>query len=217
MVPGTVPFSIALGDCSHPDDVAQAVAAVPVRAGGARCYIKLGFAGIASPQRVRALLEEARNSASRHSTPQHVVAVAYADAELTGSIGPDRLCRAAVDSEVTAVLIDTQLKGSGNLLTRVSLPALTRLVAQARRGGLLAALAGSLDTTDLALVGAAGPDILGFRGAVCTGGRDGVVSRSRVEQLRHAMASFHSDFVRNKDRRALGETPDGPANLSLAH
>jgi uncharacterized protein (UPF0264 family) len=143
-----------------------------------------------------------------------VVAVGYADAELAGSIDPEQLCRAAVASGVAGVLVDTQVKTSGNLLTRMSLSTLTRLVADIQRNGLLAALAGSLESKHLGSVVAARPDIVGVRRAACTGGRDGVVSRLRVRQLRRRLG-ITSDFIRNHcPEQVLGETPDGPANLS---
>jgi uncharacterized protein (UPF0264 family) len=213
-VPETVPLSIALGDVSHRAEVAQAVAAIPARMSCAPCYVKLGFAGVSSPRQVLALLNEGRKAARSHPTGLRVVAVGYADAELTGGIDPEQLCRAAVASGVTGVLVDTQVKSSGNLLTRMPLSALTGLVAHVQRNGLLAALAGSLECKHLRLVAAARPDIVGVRRAACTGGRDGVVSCFRVQQLRRRLGAT-SDFVRNSiPNHVLGETPDGPANLS---
>jgi (5-formylfuran-3-yl)methyl phosphate synthase len=213
-VPETVPLSIALGDVSHRTEVAQSIAAVPARSGCASCYVKLGFAGVSSPRQVRALLDEGRKAARCHPSRLLVVAVGYADAELSGSIDPEQLCRAAVVSGVTGVLVDTQVKTHGNLLTRMSLSTLTGLVADIQRNGMLAALAGSLESRHLRLVAAARPDIVGVRRAACIGARDGVVSRLRVQQLRRRLGAA-SDFIRNWDPdQVLGETPDGPANLS---
>lgn len=213
-VPVTVPLSIALGDVSHGAEVAQAIAAIPAWSSRAPCYVKLGFAGVASPRDVRALLDAGLDAAGRHPTRPLVVAVGYADAELSGSIDPEQLCRAAVASGVSGVLLDTQVKSSGNLLTRMSLSALTRLVADIQRGGLMAALAGSLEPKHLRLVAATRPDVVGVRRAACSGGRDGLVSRFRVRQLRRRLGNS-SDFIRNGGRkRVLGETPDEPANLS---
>ncbi|HEX2249293.1 MAG TPA: (5-formylfuran-3-yl)methyl phosphate synthase, partial [Gemmatimonadales bacterium] len=144
-----------------------------------------------------------------------VVAVAYADAELAGTIDPEQLCRAAVASGAAAVLVDTWNKSSGNLLTSMSLQALTNFRTDVKQHGLLAALAGRLEPKHLALVSAVGPDIVGVRGAACIGGRHGVVSPLLVRQLRHRLSGTSSDFVRNApSEQALGETPDAPANLS---
>jgi uncharacterized protein (UPF0264 family) len=198
-LPETVPFSIALGDFTSRTELAQAVAGIPLRPGGARCYVKLGFAGVSSPDRVRALLEQGCKWACRHETPLDVVAVAYADADLTGSLDPEQLCGVAVESRVRGVLIDTQVKSSGNLLTRMSLDKLAQLVATLQKAGLLAAVAGSLEAGHLAPLAGIRPDIVGVRRAACTGGREGIISSIRVRQLR---------------RRVLGETPDAPANLA---
>jgi uncharacterized protein (UPF0264 family) len=213
-VPVTVPLSIALGDVRHRAEVARAIAAIPAWSSRAPCYVKLGFAGVTSPRDVRALLDESLEAAGRHPTRLLVIAVGYADAGLSGSIAPEQLCQAAVASRITGMLLDTQVKSSGNLLTRMSLSALTRLVADIQGGGLMAALAGSLELKHMRLVAAARPDIVGVRRAACSGGRDGLVSQSRVRQLRSRLGK-NSDFVRSGARnQVLGETPDGPANLS---
>jgi (5-formylfuran-3-yl)methyl phosphate synthase len=214
-IPASVGLSIALGDVSRRGEVFRIIASLPEKVGSASCYIKLGFAGIYSSHRVGVLLEEACTAARQHSVPLRVVAVAYADAELARTIAPEHLCRVAAQAGVSGVLVDTHGKGAGSLLSRMTLTALADFVGALHRDGLLAAVAGSLQAEHLPLVGATRPDIVGVRGAACTGGRDGTVSRLRVARLRRAIDRTSSVSVRpHHPGIPLGETPQPPAKLS---
>jgi len=66
---------------------------------------------------------------------------------------------------------------------------LERFVADCREAGLSCALAGSLTASDLPRLRELAPDIVGFRGAACRGGRrDGTLDRKAVEGLRELVA-----------------------------
>jgi uncharacterized protein (UPF0264 family) len=69
------------------------------------------------------------------------------------------------------VMLDTADKGRGSLLDRMALDSVGRFVTAARTRGLLAGVAGALRPAHVAPLLALGPDVIGFRGALC---RDGV-------------------------------------------
>ena len=62
-------------------------------------------------------------------------------------------------------------------------------MALCREAGLLCALAGSLRASDVPRLRELAPDIVGFRGAACRGGRrDGRVDRDAVLRLKDLVA-----------------------------
>ncbi len=65
------------------------------------------------------------------------------------------------------VMLDTADKHAGGLLRHCDARQLAAFVALARRHGLHSGLAGSLRVTDIPALLAIGPDVLGFRGALC--------------------------------------------------
>jgi uncharacterized protein (UPF0264 family) len=216
-VPPQLDLSIALGDFSTPEDVGNAIIRLPELTRQARVYLKLGFAHVSSLERVRALLEAATAAARCHPASPGIVAVAYADSELAGTIPPALVCRAAACARAKGVLLDTYLKGRGNLFAWIEPTALSGLIASAHGSGMLVALAGSLTLEHLRAVCAAGPDIVGVRGAACSGGREGVVSLSKVRQLRDQLRHTSSELIPGPpadSRRLVGETPEESANLS---
>ncbi len=143
-----------------------------------------------------------------------VVAVAYADAARTGTLAPELIPGSAHGSGAAGVLLDTHTKDGIGLLGWVAPHALASWVASARREGLLTALAGALTLENVDAVSAAGPDVVGVRGAACEGGRQGRVTIARVRALRQRLDAFGSnspvDYLRGC--RSGGETRDEAAN-----
>ena len=184
IIPPDQPVSAALGDPKSAEEILRRMSAVP-RSRRPATYLKLGFAGIQDPEMIRRLLgaalKEARDSF-------RIIAVAYADSAGAESIPPELMCEVGADIGVAGVLLDTHKKGSGNLFTWLSTSRVTRLVADARAAGLLTAVAGGLGRNELPPVLQAAPDIVGFRGAVCQGGRGGPLLESRVRRLRAELA-----------------------------
>jgi uncharacterized protein (UPF0264 family) len=60
-------------------------------------------------------------------------------------------------------------------------------VATARLNGLLTGLAGSLGLADIPPLAALGPDYLGFRGALCSGGRESALDPAALAAVRAAL------------------------------
>ncbi len=83
------------------------------------------------------------------------------------------------------VMVDTAGKSHGSLTTHLSLSALTELVTQAQVAGLFAGFAGSLRLSDVADLLRLKPNVLGFRGALCTGAeRTSRLCPARVRAVR---------------------------------
>ena len=185
-IPSERPVSIALGDVSTTAQVLQRISAVP-RSPRTATYLKFGFAGVTDPELVRQYLRVALDSVA--GRPIGIVAVAYADAAEAGSLAPEVVCRTAGEAGATGVLFDTCVKNDRHLLTWLEPTRLAALLAAARAARLFTAVAGGLGLEQLPGVRQAGPDIVGFRGAVCLGGREGGLSEHRVRLFRQQLGS----------------------------
>jgi uncharacterized protein (UPF0264 family) len=95
-----------------------------------------------------------------------------------------------------ALMLDTSDKRGGSLLQRVTMSTLARFVADVRRHGCLAGLAGALRAADVPLLLGLAPDFAGFRSAVCEGGRAGPLDPSRVRDLGLRLAARMSGPAR---------------------
>lgn len=194
-VPANQPFSVALGDVATVEDVVTALAAMVVPSRPGPTFLKLGFAGVGSPELVSTLLTTAVQLAAEQRCRPLIVAVAYADSERAGSLSPELVCRRAHTAGAEGVLIDTYVKDGTGLLKWWTPAALATWVSSARGRGLLTGVAGALGPDDVAAVATAGPDVLGFRGAACDAGRSGQVSARRVALLRHRIDHAQGGYL----------------------
>jgi uncharacterized protein (UPF0264 family) len=87
-----------------------------------------------------------------------------------------------------ALMLDTADKAAGSLLARMPPLALRAFIGAARRRHTLSGLAGALQATDTPRLRELAPDFAGFRSAVCSGHRAGVLEAARVRALRQALA-----------------------------
>ena len=91
------------------------------------------------------------------------------------------------------VMFDTAEKSSGSLTEILSAAEINSFVAQARKLGLLSGLAGSLRVADIETLAICRPDVIGFRGALCTSGRTGELVTANVVRVAKAIdAAAHS-------------------------
>ena len=167
------PVTAALGDALNERAVAH------VARSAARhhvAFVKLGFAGVASESRARGLAA----AACRGGTG--VVLVAFADWERVESLRPELIATVAGAVGAAGVLIDTAWKATPLFALR-SPDVVGDWVAVIHEAGLFAALAGGLTDSDVATAQELGADVMGVRGAACTGGRLGTVSPERVATL----------------------------------
>ena len=182
-VPASVPVSAALGDFTAPDAVRYAVAGAKVTDRRAPTYLKLGFAGVRSKPAVTALITAGLDAAAAVPVRPVVVPVGYADHDSAHSLPLEEMLRVAIVAGARAFLVDTHLKQGRGLLDWIELDRLRRLSADARSAGLLLAVAGSLDSGAVSRLGGIA-DVIGVRGAVCRGGREGTVDALLVQAIR---------------------------------
>ena len=168
------PTSATAGDWPL-DPVALTQAAHRVAATGVD-FVKLGLLpGAALADCIEALAP----LAARHRT----VAVFFGDRGVPLEALP--VLRAA---GFAGAMIDTFDKSAGSLRDHLDDAALQIFVERARGLGLMTGLAGSLRLADIAPLATLGPDLLGFRGALCTpGGRAMPLALERVRAVRAAL------------------------------
>jgi (5-formylfuran-3-yl)methyl phosphate synthase len=183
VVPPEIPLSVALGDLATSVELHRALESLDLEARPGGTFVKLGFAGVDSDERIGELLKAAGASAATLRCRPRVVAVAYADHLRAGVPSPAEVARAAISAGASGVLLDTAVKDGRGLTHWMAAPALATWVADVRRAGLLSALAGGLGGDSLEPVLAARPDVSGVRGAACAGGRDGLVETAQVRGL----------------------------------
>jgi (5-formylfuran-3-yl)methyl phosphate synthase len=183
LVPTAVPLSAALGDFTASDAVRHAVAGAEVSDRRAPTYLKLGFAGVRSAPLVTALLAAGLEAAAATPVRPVVVPVGYADHESAHSLPLEETLRAAIAAGARAFLVDTCLKDGRGLLDWIDLVRLRTLSVHARSAGLLLAVAGSLGPDVLPRLGGIA-DVIGVRGAVCRGGREGSIDSLLVQGIR---------------------------------
>jgi uncharacterized protein (UPF0264 family) len=187
-LPPTIPLSVALGDFDREETAAAAVAAVatvPERA--APVYYKLGFAGAGAAAAER-ILRSALDAARARADRPLIVAAAYADHEEALAPAPDVVRIAAARLGATGVLLDTGIKDGRDLLHWMPPARLRTWIGEARGAGLLTAIAGSLGGRALDLAAGCGADVVGVRGAVCEGGRTGVLKVELVRAIKRALS-----------------------------
>jgi (5-formylfuran-3-yl)methyl phosphate synthase len=182
-------LSVVLGDLTDPDDVVSALSHLRLSPMPSPIYLKLGFAGIPSEDRIERLIATAVAASNETVTSSLIVAVAYADSARAGTASPGTISRIAAEAGAAGILLDTHTKDGLGLLSWIGPTALERWVADARTAGMITALAGGLGLEDLERVTAAGPDVLGVRGAACEGGRKGWVRAERVQAIRRRLST----------------------------
>ena len=176
LVAGRAQVSATIGDMDlDPEVVAQAVAE---RDGTGVDLVKIGiFQGD-----VAGTFACLKSLADRGVK---MVAVVLADRTLV----PEALIPVAAASGFVGIMLDTAGKASGGLLSHITLDQAGRFVTAAKDHGLLCGLAGSLRLDDIDSLRPLKPDYLGFRGALCSGGREGALDDQRLRAVAARIAT----------------------------
>ncbi|MFN2384005.1 MAG: (5-formylfuran-3-yl)methyl phosphate synthase [Gemmatimonadota bacterium] len=183
--PADVPVSAALGDRLRegPDGAAELRRAAEALARAGAGILKVGLAGTsraAALDDLSGLRQELARG--RPEGAPSIVAVAFADAgprDVSAGDLPDLALAAGIEG----AMLDTLDKGR-SVLELLGGAALRSWAEAVKRRGLLCGLAGALRLEELAKVSRLGCDVIGLRGAVCTGGRGGSVSADLVARAR---------------------------------
>jgi uncharacterized protein (UPF0264 family) len=173
-VDGRRPVSATIGDLPcEPDALVSAAASMATTGVD---IVKIGFFGNDDPRPAMMALGAALRRSSK------LVAVLMADAN------PDfGVISALDDAGFWGVMLDTAEKSAGRLTTVLSPDKLRAFVLQARTKNLFVGLAGSLMEADIPVLASYGPDMLGFRGALCSTGRTSAIEADRVAAVRRAL------------------------------
>ena len=191
IVPKAIPVSAAIGDMPCLSGTA-ALAAVGAACAGAD-MVKIGLYGAKTSDEALNLLCSVANALKRYFPKSLLVAGAYADAQIFGGINFLDVPALAAKAGAAGCLLDTFDKSFGhNLLEIVSMEAIGDFVSACREWGLFSALAGSLKLEDVPLLLPLRPDYLGFRGALCEGGRSGKLSSRKVLEISSLIAGESS-------------------------
>lgn len=168
---GRLPVSATVGDL--PPEPAVLVEAASGMARTGVDIVKIGFFGDGDPRPAIAVLGRTKHERAR------LVAVLMADQT------PDyELIPYLAAHGFAGVMLDTANKAAGRLPTVLPAGELAKFVRMARNSGLLCGLAGSLRMEDIAGLASLGPDVLGFRGALCETGRASKLDPTRVAAIR---------------------------------
>ena len=187
MVPAAIPVSASIGDVPNlPGTVALA------GFGAALCgvrFVKVGLLGARTPEQAISLLEALSRALRMANREVGLVACAYADAALVGSLDPLHLPEAAAPY-VEGCLIDTAVKDGRTLFQCLPDSTVARFIQRCHDRGVFSALAGSLHQPDLARARALGADVVGVRTAACAGGRrSGPLSLEALRLLKASLTS----------------------------
>jgi len=191
VVPKAIPVSAAIGDMPYLSGTA-ALAAVGAACAGAD-MVKIGLYGAKTSDEALNLLCSVANALKMYFSTSLLVAGAYADAQIFGGINFLDVPALAAKAGAAGCLLDTFDKSFGhNLLEIASMEAIGDFVSACREWGLFSALAGSLKLEDVPLLLPLRPDYLGFRGALCEGGRSGKLSSRKVLEISSLIAGESS-------------------------
>ncbi|MFS8038078.1 (5-formylfuran-3-yl)methyl phosphate synthase [Xanthobacter sp. AM11] len=171
-------LSATVGD--HPLTPGTLMAAAMRTAATGVPLVKIGFA--LPPREAQAALAPCLAALRPLARDTRLIAVLFADQ------APDlALVPRFAEAGFHGVMLDTADKAAGGLMRHMGLESLGGFVAAARACGLLTGLAGSLALEDIAPLSALGPHYLGFRGALCAGGRVAALDPARLAAVRGAL------------------------------
>ncbi len=179
--------SCAIGDMPNLPGTASLAAAGA--AGLGPDYVKVGLRGTTDQEESIVLMKEVVDAVGAVSPRTRVVACAYADYRLLGSVSPLCVPRVASIAGAHGVLVDTVHKDGRCLFDFLTLQELALFTAYARQLGLFSALAGSLRTHHAPLLASCGTDVVGIRGAACADS-DRVKGRLLAARIREFKAAI---------------------------
>jgi dihydroneopterin aldolase len=148
------PVSAVVGDAA---DLEQVLAAGAELAAAGPAWLKIGL----PPEALRDTFIQALALLARRTK---LIGVMFADHGADNAFIP-----VLAASGFAGVMLDTARKTGARLLDHMDVAALARFVEAAHAQGLMAGLAGSLETPDIPRLLPLKPDVLGFRRALCAG------------------------------------------------
>jgi hypothetical protein len=135
-------------------------------------YIKIGLWGVRSVSKAIYLVQKVSETIHPYKKKKVKLVIAgYADAHLIKAVNPLKIPFIAKEAKADVVMIDTAIKGKGNLLTYLNMKDICHFIQEAKKYKLITALAGKLNKESILALKDTGVDIIGIRSLACIGDR----------------------------------------------
>ncbi|MEA4957881.1 hypothetical protein SDC9_29493 [bioreactor metagenome] len=190
MTPDDMLVSATLGDVPYKPGTVS-LAAMGALTSGAD-YIKVGLYGTSNYEEALEVMTNVVKTVKDNNPDAVVVASGYADAHRVGAVTPWDIPKVAKESGSDLAMLDTAVKDGKTLFDYLDINELEKFVNETHSYGLKSALAGSVKKEQLKPLYDIGCDVVGVRGAACTGGdrNTGKISRVAVAELKNLVKSF---------------------------
>ncbi|MDR0900585.1 MAG: (5-formylfuran-3-yl)methyl phosphate synthase [Methanobrevibacter sp.] len=190
MTPDDMLVSATLGDVPYKPGTVS-LAAMGALVSGAD-YIKVGLYGTKDYNEALEVMKGVVKTVKDENPDSIVVASGYADAHRVGAVDPKLIPKIAKESGSDLAMLDTAVKDGKTLFDYLNINELQVFVDEIHSYGLKSALAGSVKKEQLKPLYDIGCDVVGVRGAACTGGdrNNGKINRSAVSELKDLINSF---------------------------
>lgn len=190
ITPEGMHVSATLGDVPYKPGTVSLAAAGAVVSGAD--YIKVGLYGTKNYDEALEVMENVVKSVREFDKNALVVASGYADAHRVGAVDPMEIPKIAAESGADLAMVDTAVKDGKTLFDFMDIDKLQEFNNMIHDHGLKSALAGSIKKDQLKLLYDVGCDVVGIRGAACTGGdrNKGSIHRSAVRELKGMIENF---------------------------
>jgi uncharacterized protein (UPF0264 family) len=214
-------LSATLGDAPFkPGTMAQAALGATVAGAD---YIKIGLFGVATPDQAIELMRGVVRAVKDYNPDGKVVAAGYADARRVGSVNPLSVPYIAYESGADGAMLDTAIKDGSALFDHLPPRSCGDFVSASHDYGLFAALAGSVKAHHVPELVKIETDIVGVRGAVCSGGdrNQGTIQPDLILALRQAIDEAEQEYASRggrpvpSDAAALPDPPPGRGQPAL--
>jgi uncharacterized protein (UPF0264 family) len=182
---GRAPITVAAGELIEGSERAIDLARVP-----GVSMVKLGLSRLGDADRRRRLLGEL---CDQRPVGVGLTPCVYADAAEAQGPEPEELLDEAARLGFGWLLVDTWRKEGAGLFHSLDPRRVGALVERGRERGVAVALAGQLRGDTLVTAARLGAPLIGVRGAVCSGGRDGEVGEGLVADVVRLVARGASE------------------------
>jgi uncharacterized protein (UPF0264 family) len=176
-------LSVAIGDMPNLPGTAALASS-----GAANCganIIKVGLYGPHSFDDAVTLLRSVVKATKIINRKILVVGAGYADFKFFNGIDSMEIPAICNLAGADIAMLDTYSKKGQKLFDFINSEKLKDFINKSHKNELLAALAGSLELKDIKKINDLGADIIGFRGAACSGSdrKNGIVEINRVKKI----------------------------------
>ncbi len=193
-------LSVAIGDMPNLPGTAALAAS-----GAATCgadIVKVGLLGPCSFKEGITLLKSVVKAVKEVNQNILVVGAGYGDSKIFNGIESLDIPTICNSAGADVAMLDTYIKDGRKLFHYINSEQLRKFVNKAHEFQLLAALAGSIEPKDIYSLYDLGADVIGFRGAVCSGSdrENGVLEINRVRKIVEISQNL------SKEEKIMGST-----------